>query len=231
MNRCADTSASSSWSRLAPLLMLCAVLASGCASRQAQPDRPAPATEVGTETDEPAPDLGDPEARFVAALDLMRTHQTAEAEAAFIALSKDFPEYSGPQTNLGILLAQSNRRDAAIAAFTRAASANPDNAAAFNWLGILNREAGDFERARQAYEKALAVNPDYAAAHLNLGLLYEDHLKRPTEALEHYREYYRITNGTDLRVLPWIGEIEAAMASTTTQPAAGAELPTEQEVK
>ena len=161
----------------------------------------------------------------VQALELMRTRQTTEAEAAFTALAVDFPEFSGPQTNLGILYAQSNRRDAAVAAFTRAATANPDNASAFNWLGVLNRQAGDFERARQAYEKALSVNPDYAAAHLNLGLLYEDHLGQPEQALVHYREYLRVTNGEDLRVLPWIGEIEASLAA---KPAA---MPAEEEVK
>ncbi|WP_420465052.1 tetratricopeptide repeat protein [Panacagrimonas sp.] len=221
MNRCAESSA---WRHVASLL-LAASLLSGCASRQAQPDRPGEAVAPGTETAEPVADLGDPEARFAQALELMRTRQTTEAEAAFTALAEDFPEFSGPQTNLGILYAQSNRRDAAVAAFTRAATANPDNASAFNWLGVLNRQAGDFERARQAYEKALSVNPDYAAAHLNLGLLYEDHLGQPEQALVHYREYLRVTNGEDLRVLPWIGEIEASLAA---KPAA---MPAEEEVK
>lgn len=223
MNRCAEFS----WRQLASLL-LAASLFSGCASRQAQPDDPGDEVDPGTETTEPVADLGDPEARFAEAVDMMRTRQTAEAEAAFMALTNDFPEFSGPQTNLGILFAQSQRRDAAVAAFTRAANANPDNASAFNWLGILNREAGDYERARQAYEKALGINPDYAAAHLNLGLLYEDYLRRPQEALNHYREYLRVTNGEDLRVLPWIGEIESTLAA---QAASAPAEPAEQEVK
>lgn len=191
-----------------------AVVLSGCAQKASKPDRPSPvAPATPTETVQPPPaDKGDPEGRFAEALELMKQRKSAEAEAAFMALSSDFPEFSGPQANLGILFAKSKRRDAAIAAFTRAATANGNNASAFNWLGILNREAGNYDRAKQSYEKAIAVKPDYAAAHLNLGLLLEDHLKQPQAAVAHYREYYRIGGGKDLRVLPWIAEIEARQA-------------------
>lgn len=218
MNRCAETR----MGRNAALGLLLLALA-GCAQKAAKPDRPAPPVP-GTPTTEapvaPPADKGDPEARFAEALELMKQKKSAEAEAAFMALTKDFPEFSGPQANLGILFAKSKRRDAAIAAFTRAATANGQNASAFNWLGILNREAGNYPRAREAYEKALAVKPDYAAAHLNLGLLFEDALKQPDQAVKHYREYYRLGGGKDLRVLPWIAEIEARQAKA--EPAATA---------
>ena len=184
-------------------------------TRPARPTQPGATPPASTEQAQPAKppaDKGDPQGRFTEALDLMKQKKTKEAEAAFLALSRDFPEFSGPQANLGILFAKSNRRDAAIAAFTRAATTNGQNAPAFNWLGILNREAGDYERARQSYEKAIAIKPDYAAAQMNLGLLLEDHLKQPTEAVKHYREYMRLTGGKDLRVLPWIAEIEARQA-------------------
>lgn len=207
--------------------LVCVALA-GCAKKVAKPDRPpppAPSTEPA-EPAKPAADKGDPEARFAEALELMKQKKSKEAEAAFMALTRDFPEFGGPQANLGILFAKSNRRDAAIAAFTRAATANGQNASAFNWLGILNREAGNYPRARESYEKAIAVKPDYAAAHLNLGLLLENHLKQPAEAVKHYREYHRIGGGKDLRVLPWIAEIEApqstgAAASTAAPTAKG----------
>lgn len=192
------------------------VLASGCAQRRTKPDRPSappPAVEQPAEPAPPPADKGDPEGRFAEALTLMKQKKVKEAEAKFLSLAQDFPDYSGTQTNLGILFAKSNRRDAAIAAFTRAATLNGENASAFNWLGILNREIGNFERARLSYEKAIAIKPDYAAAQLNLGLLLEDHLHKPAEALPHYREYQRITGEKDLRVLPWIAEIEARIAA------------------
>lgn len=221
---CADSRAS----RLL-LLALAASLFVGCAARTPKPDAPASEPSTG-EVAEPA-DLGDPEARFAEALQLMRTGQSVEAVAAFAALGEDFPEFSGPPTNLGILHAQADRLEAAIAALERATQANPDNTVAYNWLGVLRREGGQYDKARAAYEKALAADPDYAAARLNLGLLYEDHLRQPAEALVQYREYLRITDGNDLRVLPWIGEIEAAMAAQAESVAPAAATTEEREVE
>lgn len=214
---------------LAIALLLTVALA-GCGRKATRPDRPV--TPSGTtaepstpaDPDKPPADKGDPEGRFQEALELMKQKKAPEAEAAFLALTKDFPDFSGPVTNLGILFAKSNRRNEAIAAFTRAATLNGQNASAFNWLGIVNRESGNFARAKESYEKAISVKPDYAAAHLNLGLLLENQLQQPEQAVAHYREYYRITGGKDLRVLPWIAEIEArqqrAAAATPSAPAA-----------
>lgn len=234
MKRCAEPRGL----RQALIIALAVLMLVGCAGKK--PKRPTtttptppPATAERQTPDAPPAPKADPEARFAEALEMMKQNKVREAEAAFMELSKDFPEFSGPQTNLGILFAKSNRRDAAIAAFTRAATANGQNASAFNWLGIVNKESGNYDRARQSYEKAIAVKPDYAAAHLNLGLLLEDQLKQPAVALQHYKEYQRLTGGKDLRVLPWIAEIEArtqasapaaAPAASPTSDAAEKEL-------
>lgn len=214
---------------LALALLVTAALA-GCGRKATRPDRPVTPTP-GTTAEQPAApaepakppaDKGDPEGRFNEALELMKQKKAPEAEAAFLALTKDFPDFSGPATNLGILFAKSNRRNEAIAAFTRAATLNGQNASAFNWLGIVNKEAGNYVRAKESYEKAISVKPDYAAAHLNLGLLLENQLKQPNEAVAHYREYYRISGGKDLRVLPWIAEIEARQPPAAAAPPAAA---------
>jgi hypothetical protein len=49
-------------------------------------------------------------------------------------------------------------------------------------------------------------------------------MKQPAQALPHYKNYQTLTGGNDLRVLPWIAEIEA------NQPKAP-EPPAEKEVK
>ncbi|MES0872408.1 tetratricopeptide repeat protein [Sinimarinibacterium thermocellulolyticum] len=184
------------------------------------PQRPQP-TDAPAQT--PAPteaDKGDPRQRFAAAMQLLRDNQIAEAEQALTQLVQDFPEHSGPWTNLGILFARSNRRAQALGAFGKAAQLNPQNKVALNWLGILHREAGAHERARQAYERALAIDPDYAYAHYNLALLLDVHLKQPAAALPHYREYLRLSESGDLKVMAWIAEIEATL---TPEKAAGAD--------
>jgi tetratricopeptide (TPR) repeat protein len=189
-------------------LTLAAMLAA-CGSVQQRPQPPGTPAEQGQAIPAEA-DKGDPRVRFTEAMQLLRDNQIAEAEEALKSLVEDFPEHSGPWTNLGILFARSNRRPQALGAFGKAAQLNPQNKVAFNWLGILHRETGELDRARQSYERALAIDPDYALAHYNLGLLLDAHLKRPTDALPHYREYLRLSKNDDLKVMAWIAEIEAA---------------------
>ncbi len=154
---------------------------------------------------------GDPDQRFQEALALMKARRFPEAQAAFIALSRDYPAFSGPLTDLGILYAQSHQRELAVASLTRAVNANPANAIAHNWLGTLHRESGDFVHAEQAYRKAIAAKPDYAQAHLNLAILYDVALHRPREALVSYRDYQRLVGTDDLIVAAWIRDLESRL--------------------
>lgn len=183
-----------------------------------KPGAPAP-VKPGAPPTKPA-DKGDPQQRFDAALAMMRGNQTEEAEAALMALTADFPQFGGPWTDLGIIYAKSNRRDAAITALARAVTINRSNAIAHNWLGILYRERRDFVRAERAYQAALNALPNYGLAHLNLGILYDEHLKRPLDALPHYKAYQQFGGKDDLRVLAWIAEIEASQKAAATPAAA-----------
>ncbi len=232
MTPCAKHSTSMDLLRTGLAIVLGAAILAGCSTKSAKPDRPSPPDVMDQkpadgEGEEPAAEKATPEERFAEALTLMKQGKTAEAEKAFLDLSKDVPDATGPHTNLGIIFAATKRTDAAIAAFTRAANADGSNASAFNWLGILNRKAGNYERARLSFEKAIEVQPDYKAAHLNLGLLLEQSLNQPTAAVEHYRAYQRLAGDKDLRVLPWIAEIE----SRQTQNQAASESIDEVEVK
>jgi Flp pilus assembly protein TadD len=210
-------------------VLACAIAA--CSSMSVGPPRKSsPRTSPSTRSAVPPPGAaakpsatvvkGDANQRFNAALKLMKDHQPAEAQAAFLALAQDFPAMSGALTNLGILYAQGRQRDQAVASMAKAVSANPKNAVALNWLGTLYRESGDFVRAEQAYRSALSVRPDYAAAHLNLGLLYELSLRRPRDALAKYRDYQRHAGGENLIVTSWIKELEIATAGPVA-PSAG----------
>lgn len=204
-------------------LQLALVLALGAAvsACKTAPSKPEPPDRPGAEATAPKPpDKGDPKARFASALELLKAKQFQESEEALLALTKDFPEYSGPWTNLGIIYFNSNRKGPAAAAFNKAAVLNQDNAVAFNYLGMLARETKDYPRAQMAYEKALKLEPDNALVHLNLGILLDEYLKRPADALPHYKEYQRLSGKQDLKVLAWVAEIEANAAKATPPPAA-----------
>ncbi|MGH8447461.1 MAG: tetratricopeptide repeat protein, partial [Solimonas sp.] len=207
----------------AVLLALPALWLAACGNT---PTKPEPPAKSGQPTP-PAqvPDKGDPQARFDAALELMKNGDAAGAEQGLTALTKDFPEFSGPWTNLGILYAKSKRRDAAINAFTRAANQNPGNAVAFNWLGILNREAGNYERAKLAYEKALSLDPNDNLARLNYAILLDQYLKQPQAALVQYKQYQAQNPKEDLRVMAWVAEIEAKNKPATPPAATPAAAP------
>ncbi|WP_161554221.1 tetratricopeptide repeat protein [Stenotrophobium rhamnosiphilum] len=198
----------------------------GCTGLATKPySPPAKSARGSTQNSVPAGNAsanskGDPEQRFNAALKLMKDRQTPEAIAAFTSLARDYPEFSGPMTDLAILYAQSRQRPQAIAGLTKAVSTNPRNAVAWNWLGTLYRESGDYPRAEQAYQQALATKFDYAAAHMNLGILYEVSMRRPQEALSQYREYLRLSGKENLIVTAWIKQLEMTAGTTVASGAA-----------
>lgn len=213
--------------KLSSALLLGTVLIAGCSFMQAKPSvgpkaSGGAAQTAGQTASKPAApkpvDKGDPDARFKAALDLMKQGQNDEAEKALTDLVKDFPQYSGPLTELGMIYVKSKRMDLAAAAFAKAVAANSQNAVAYNWQGILFREANNYGRAEQSYKQALSINSDYANAHLNLGILYDVYLKRPDDALAQYKEYQRLGGADDLRVLVWVADLEKAKAAASNAP-------------
>lgn len=228
MTTCIETHHRTRATLLAALLLSLSACGSNATRPTVRSERalPMPAASSANAVSAPTPaamDLGDPDRRFQEALALMKARQYPQAQAAFIALSRDFPAFSGPLTDLGILYAQNRQHALAVASLTRAIAANPDNAVAHNWLGTLHREGGDFHRAEQAYRKAIAVRPDYAQAHLNLAILQDVVLHRPREALASYRDYQRLAGRDDLIVAAWIRDLESRLQTPPPQHTAAAE--------
>jgi tetratricopeptide (TPR) repeat protein len=212
MTRCTERSFSAHLLGCVLALALAACSAPGPRRSALGPAAAASSTATApTAVATPSADKGDPDARFQDALALMKARRYPEAQAAFLALTTDFPDLSGPLTDLGILYAQSRQTALALASFTRAVKANPGNAVAHNWLGTLRRESGDVAGAEQDYRRAIAARPDYAPAYLNLAILYDVALRRPREALAAYQEYQRRAGQEDLIVAAWIRDLEARM--------------------
>lgn len=202
---------------LLPALML--ALLGACSSTPTQPESTG-GKPAESQTATPVNPAASPQARFTAALELMKNGQNAEAEKAFLALSKDQPNASGPWTNLGIIYAKTKRRDAAIQALARAVQLKPDNAVAWNWLGMQYREAGNYAQAQNAYEQAIKADPQDPLMHLNYGILLDQYLKRPQEAIAQYQQYQQALGKQDLRSMAWIAELQAANRPAAEAPAA-----------
>lgn len=211
-----------------PWLVAAALLLSACASKTpvVKPDRPV--TDTGSEAapaSTAAAPAKDPATQFEESLALLKGKKFKEARAGFESLAKEHPEFSGPLTNLAILDAKANTREAAITNFNRAINANPRNAIAYNWLGILYRETKNYPRAEQSYLKALELNPDSPAVVLNLAILYDLYLKRPVDALARYQDYQRMTNNRELKVTAWIKALEASLPPPAPTTAPGTPTP------
>ncbi len=144
---------------------------------------------------------------YEAALSAMRAGKTAKAEKALQQLTAQYPNYSGPQANLGILYFHQNKLEKAKMAFQASLKINPQNVVSLNHLGILSRGAGDFKQAQIYYEKALQIDPKYAYAHLNYGILLELYMGKFSAALQHYQQYQKLTPEEDIEVKKWIVDL------------------------
>jgi Flp pilus assembly protein TadD len=140
---------------------------------------------------------------------LMRAGRTADAERAFLALTKSDPDLGGPHANLGVIYRDSgNRLEQAVAELETAVKLSPRQPAFFNELGVAYRQAGQFDKARQAYEQAVTLDPNGAAAVLNLGILLDLYLADGARALPLYERYLALSPQGDAAVGKWIADLK-----------------------
>ncbi len=98
------------------------------------------------------------------------------------------------QNNLGLVLMQKGRMDAAITCFQKALQIRPDYADARNNLGYALLQMGKGDAAITFFRQALQIRPDLAAAHNNLGMaLFEK--GRADEAIAHFQSALQIEPG------------------------------------
>jgi tetratricopeptide (TPR) repeat protein len=203
---------------------LAAVLAAACSAPMPVPPPASPA--AATEPSPPstaAPPAQDESRKIVKdqfeqAVAFMQKGQDKEAAALFANVAKLDPDLASPHTNLGILYYREGKPKEAEAAFKKALQIDDKDYVAANYLGMLYRAQGRFNDAESAYEQALAAKPDYGYAHLNLAILYDLYLDNLPKALDHYREYQRISGDDDPKLVGWLADLQQRMKSTDEDP-------------
>lgn len=185
-------------------LILLGLLVAGCAATG-----PGSMSEKGKDVEQPQPKV-EPNAlaAYASAVSAMRAGNNALAESRFQKLAMDYPQYSGPHNNLGIIYYHAGKIEKARASFNKALELNPQSVVSLNHLGIISRGEGEFDKAQEYYERALQVNPDYPYVHLNMGILLELYLGKLPEALEHYKRYQALNKTEDKKVKGWIVDLE-----------------------
>jgi len=144
--------------------------------------------------------------QYADALQLMKAGRASDAELEFKQMTVAYPEFAGPQLNLGLLYLQGSRLSEAETAFKTALERNPGSAVAGNELGIVERKLGKFAEAEAAYRRTIAAEPNYAPAYLNLGVLYDLYLAEPQKALEQFEHYIQLA-GENKQVAGWVVEL------------------------
>lgn len=185
-------------------------LLAGCQSSPVQPARapvaaaspgaPSPAASAVAEIPARAAE------QYAQALLLMKQGRDTDAELEFKQLAVAYPQFAGPQLNLGLLYLHDSRLPEAEGAFKAALELAPANPVAGDELGIVERKLGKFTDAEAAYLRAIAAEPNYAPAHLNLGVLYDLYMAEPQKALDQFERYIEIA-GENKQVAGWVVEL------------------------
>jgi len=155
---------------------------------------------------QPAKGAIDPKAAatYKQALNAIEQGHNELAVTVLTDMASNYPEFSGPQTNIGLIYFREGKLDKAKAAFNQAITINPANATAQNHLGIIHRIEGQFSEAEKFYLAAISHQPDYANAYLNLGILYDIYLIKLNKALQQYQKFQSLQQTEDSTVKKWI---------------------------
>lgn len=145
---------------------------------------------------------------YTRALGAIKAGRDKDAEVFLLAMSRAYPDLSGPSANLAILYFRAGKLPEAEQALTRAIKINPERAVYHNQLGIIYRTTGRFNEARKAYEKALQLDPNYANAYLNIGILCDLYLNDLAKALTYYERYQQLQPQADKQVAKWIVDLK-----------------------
>jgi tetratricopeptide (TPR) repeat protein len=228
---------SPSWSKTSArwVALAALVLTSACSHTPPAPTAPADSAKAATSSagtgaqGAAASQAVEPPLRAVAdfnrALILMRSGNTTEAELEFQQISVAYPQFAGPEINLGILYRKTGRLDLSEQALRAAVEHDPTNPVAWTELGVTLRMRGQFRAAADAYNKAIAADANYAPAYRNLGVLLDLYLGDAPGALAALEHYKQLT-GEEKPVTGWIAELRQRVgkaSGATPSPAESAQ--------
>lgn len=187
---------------------LCAPLCEIAAARQAPAEPPAVAPVAPAPEPRPAPRNYPARAltEYGRAVALARSGDATEAELEFGQLAAAYPDYAGPQINIGLLKRKAGNLEGAEQALRLATERNSASALAWTELGVTLRMLGRFADSAAAHERAVLADPSFAPAQRNLAVVLDLYLDQPAPALAAL-ERYRDLTAEDKQVAGWIAEL------------------------
>jgi len=128
----------------------------------------------------------------------------SDSEALLRRATQLAPDHVSAWLNLGVILAEQNRRMEAIECFKKATRLEPAHAGAWALLGNAYAQASYPEKSVQAYRRSLKLTPDVAHNQMSLGHVLKT-VGDQDGALSAYREA--------IRLRPQFGEVYWSMAN------------------
>jgi tetratricopeptide (TPR) repeat protein len=153
-----------------------------------------------------AEDYRDAAAWVAAGLGHEGTGDLAQAERAYRRAIRLDPSDPSAQLNLGNVLLERGRPDAAVERFAQAAALDPDCARAWYNLAYAQDELGRRRAALVSLRRAVRADPTFADARYNLAELCE-RMDEREEAARNWAEYLRLEPGGD-----WASEARRRLA-------------------
>ena len=128
----------------------------------------------------------------------------SEALRMFEELEAQYPGFSGPRTNIGMIYIHQQQFEKAAEAFKKALEINDENEFAYSNLALTYRELGKFTEAKESYQKAIELNPNDPLPHYNLGILAELYLRDLPLAVQSFEHYKLANRKKDPEVDNWL---------------------------
>lgn len=153
-------------------------------------------------------------ARYQEGVSSLTAGNLEKAGRVFSALHEQYPHYSGPLVNLGVIAEAQQRSQDALQHYSQAIEANPYNQQAYNRLGLLQRRLGDFSAAEDSYLDAIKVWPSYAPVRRNLAILYDVYMGRWVDAMHQYEAYQTLLEQPDGKVKGWMADLKRRIMAT-----------------
>ena len=196
------------------ILLVLAVLMSGCASKQ-QPmkEKNKPISQkAGIRVDKlTVADALEVRTDFNAAMGFIKSGKYDNGIELLNKVAERVKNNSALYTNLALAYTMIGNLKLAEANFKLALNINPGNPVASNEYAMLYRKTGRFSEARQLYERTLEKYPGFYVAHKNLGILCDLYMRDYACALKHYDTYSDAMPG-DKTVKIWIADVKKRLA-------------------
>lgn len=196
---------SSSWSA-AVIAIAMVVFLAGCSTQSRQPNMPVSSNTANKTIEKAIPQAL--KTRYQTAIRQLQGEQIDLAFQGFRALTVDYPTYSGPYINLGLIELKRKHAHTAENLFKQAVSVNPDSFSGHHQLAILYRKKGQFDLAKSHYLSAKNINPSNPEVHRDLAILYDLYMGKLPQALALYQTYQGLLPKPDPALKGWIIDIK-----------------------